>query len=435
MVVQVNQNNSAQVKNIGNDAYLIIIAGLNKDKYQCAKFNAQQKNNSQNLLNTPLKNTMARVALAGATSQIAQHFASKALPTALLGRINSSLYDIMSDGVVTTDEVAEDFIGSCTNQLDNVATNLGLPTPSALYTAIKPGGSGVISKDFVNTFMKSTQQSDTEANIQEAEQKNVFIVKLRLIQNDSQKLGIEIPTKKTEKNFNIATAINNQNMERSFDAQIVHADNKKTNMYDIKHKLEKIRDLKEHIDVYINDKDVLENEVFKDVLLSDLEFSVENKNVLSCSLSITKVPEWDVIIDTTLDKSLSNTKTSNSNKTTNKRPQKGNNLKVAPKQVKYNPETMTSTDSAQHAFDANCKLYTSAKSKADNFTLSESARNSAKNQMKYAISSATSALNNGRPSHTTPLTSTDVERLMKQYDGINKKAVGNWQLGKNNIHT
>ena len=59
----------------------------------------------------------------------------------------------MSDGKISVREVAEDFIGSCTNAIDNVATDMGLPTPSSLYTALMPGGTGVISKDFANPII------------------------------------------------------------------------------------------------------------------------------------------------------------------------------------------------------------------------------------------------------------------------------------------
>lgn len=297
---------------IDKDAYLIIVSGEDKDTLSIQPYNKVQAKASQNLLDTQLKSTIGNVVLAGITSPIAQNFASQALPASTLGRINSSLYDIMADGKISNQEVAEDFIGSCTNALDNMVTDLGFPTPSALYSAIMPTGSGVISKDlapkFLNLFGKQSEKEIQAVDVANQNLKNVVIIKLKLVQGDDESLPITIPTRKTEDNFNIATSINNENPERTFDAKIVHNETKGVNMYDIKRQLKDIRDLRQHVDIYICDSDVLEIEIVKDCLLSTLNFSVEDKNALACNIGFTKVPQWTVKIDTTLDKSLGNSK-------------------------------------------------------------------------------------------------------------------------------
>ena len=134
------------------------------------------------------------MALAGLTSSIGQNIAGKALSNATLGRINSSIYDIMSDGKISVPEVAEDFIGSCTNAIDNVATDMGLPTPSSLYTALMPGGTGVISKDFANLLGK---KMDAE-NKQEEEKLNegeYTVLKFKIVTGDKENWSMDIPTR------------------------------------------------------------------------------------------------------------------------------------------------------------------------------------------------------------------------------------------------
>ena len=159
---------STNIGEIEKDAYLIIVAGEQKDELEVFPYSKLNANSSANLLNTALKQNIANVVMAGVSSPIAQNFASKHLPNALLGRLNSSIYDIMADGEIHCEEVAEDFIGSCTNQLDNVATDMGFPTPSALYNALKPStATGVISKDvvkFVSSFSKASKK-ENELNL------------------------------------------------------------------------------------------------------------------------------------------------------------------------------------------------------------------------------------------------------------------------------
>lgn len=300
---------------ISNDSYVVIVAGDDRDSYGVAGFNRQEANKAENLLNTALKRTIANVVMAGITSPIAQRIAGRNLSSATMGRIYSSIYDIMADGKITKAEVAEDFIGSCTNALDNMATKLGFPTPSSLYDAITPSGKGVISKDFVSKFSEQLGIENKKADQQVSSNKNVLIIKLKLINSDTEDLGIDIPTRKTEKNFNIATSINNQNKVKTIEAVIVNNERKGVYMYQIKNQLQYIRDKKEPINVFINDADVGVNELLDGCLLSGLSFGTQEMNALSCTLSFTEVPDWDVKIDATLDKSLGGSTGGNIKKT------------------------------------------------------------------------------------------------------------------------
>lgn len=278
---------------IDNDSYLIIVYGKDKNKVKAREYDVKVAEASKNLLNTALKSTVAKVALAGLTSPIAQNIAGKALSNATLGRINSSLYDIMADGKITKAEVAEDFIGSCTNTIDNMATDMGLPTPSALYGAIMPSGTGVISKDIVNLFSK---KSDKENKEQEAKlnQGDITVLKFKIVTNDSESWAMDIPTRKTEAGFEIATAISNNNKTKNFDVILNTNSRKGTDMYQLKNQLEEIRNKKEPFDIYINDKDVLHQYKMTNCLFSGLDFETQGKNTLKCSMAIVEIPEWNV---------------------------------------------------------------------------------------------------------------------------------------------
>ena len=284
-----------EVSEITPDAYLMIVYGKDKDTIKVKQYDIKVKKSSKNLLDTPLKSNIATVALAGLTSSIGQNIAGKALSNATLGRINSSIYDIMSDGKISVPEVAEDFIGSCTNAIDNVATDMGLPTPSSLYTALMPGGTGVISKDFANLLGK---KMDAE-NKQEEEKLNegeYTVLKFKIVTGDKENWSMDIPTRKTEKGFEIATAINNHNKTKDFEVLLCTNDKAGTDMYQIKNQLEELRSQKVPFDVYVNDKDVYNQYKLSNCLFSSLDFNPNGKNALNCSMSVVEIPEWDVEI-------------------------------------------------------------------------------------------------------------------------------------------
>lgn len=281
------------VTELTNDAYLIIVYGEDRDKVKMKEYKVKVAKSSKNLLDTPLKSGIATTVLAGLTSKIGQNIAGKALSTAVLGRINSSIYDIMADGKINYKEVAEDFIGSCTNAIDNVATDMGFPTPSSLYTALMPGGTGVISKDFANLLAKNMDKENKEEN-NKANQPNVTVLKFKIITSDKETWGMDIPTRKTESGFEIATAIGNHNKAKDFEVLLANNTKKGTEMYKIKNQLEEIRNLKVPFDVYVNDKDVYEQYKLTNCLFSNLDFSPNGKNSLQCNMSIVEVPEWDI---------------------------------------------------------------------------------------------------------------------------------------------
>ena len=284
-----------EVSEITPDAYLMIVYGKDKDTIKVKQYDVKVKKSSKNLLDTPLKSNIATVALAGLTSSIGQNIAGKALSNATLGRINSSIYDIMSDGKISVPEVAEDFIGSCTNAIDNVATDMGLPTPSSLYTALMPDGTGVISKDFANLLGK---KMDAE-NKQEEEKLNegeYTVLKFKIVTGDKENWSMDIPTRKTEKGFEIATAINNHNKTKDFEVLLCTNDKAGTDMYQIKNQLEELRSQKVPFDVYVNDKDVYNQYKLSNCLFSSLDFNPNGKNALNCSMSVVEIPEWDVEI-------------------------------------------------------------------------------------------------------------------------------------------
>ena len=284
-----------EVSEITPDAYLMIVYGKDKDTIKVKQYDVKVKKSSKNLLDTPLKSNIATVALAGLTSSIGQNIAGKALSNATLGRINSSIYDIMSDGKISVPEVAEDFIGSCTNTIDNVATDMGLPTPSSLYTALMPGGKGVISKDFANLLGKK-MDAENKAEEEKLNEGEYTVLKFKIVTGDKENWSMDIPTRKTEKGFEIATAINNHNKTKDFEVLLCTNDKAGTDMYQIKNQLEELRSQKVPFDVYVNDKDVYNQYKLSNCLFSSLDFNPNGKNALNCSMSVVEIPEWDVEI-------------------------------------------------------------------------------------------------------------------------------------------
>ena len=310
-----------EVSEITPDAYLMIVYGKEKDNVKVKQYDVKVKKSSKNLLDTPLKSNIATVALAGLTSSIGQNIAGKALSNATLGRINSSIYDIMSDGKISVPEVAEDFVGSCTNAIDNIATDMGLPTPSSLYTALMPGGTGVISKDFANLLGKKmdAENKKEEEKLNEGE---YTVLKFKIVTSDKENWSMDIPTRKTEKGFEIATAINNHNKTKDFEVLLCTDDKAGTDMYQIKNQLEELRSQKLPFDVYVNDKDVYNQYKLSNCLFSNLDFNPNGKNALNCSMSIVEIPEWDVEIvklDSTYKGKYSASNNAQSNNNANKK--------------------------------------------------------------------------------------------------------------------
>lgn len=281
-----------EVTELTPDAYLMIVYGKDKDTVQIKEYDTEIKQSSKNLLNNVLKSNIATVALAGFTSAIGQNIAGKALSNATLGRINSSIYDIMSDGKINVQEVAEDFIGSCTNALDNAATDAGYPTPSSLYTALTTG-SGVISKDFTKILAKKMDGENKENN-KLANSSEITVLTFKIVTSDKESWSSDIPTRKTEKGFEVATAISNHNKTKDFDVLLCTDSRQGTDMYQLKNQLEEIRNNKVPFDVYVNDKDVYNQYKMTNCLFSTLSFTPNGKNTIDCSMSISEIPEWDV---------------------------------------------------------------------------------------------------------------------------------------------
>lgn len=281
--------------NLDNKAYLTIVYGSARGKIKITPYKTDVKKSSINLLNTPLKSNIATVALAGITSSIGQNIAGKKLSNATLGRINSSIYDIMSDGKISTKEVAEDFIGSCTNSLDNMFTDLGYFTPSALYTALMPFGTGVISKDFANLLGKVMDKENKKGN-EKVNAQTYDILQLPIVTSDKETWAIDIPTRKTEKGFEIATSISNHNKAKDFEVLLCSDKSNTITMYDLKNTLNQIRDMQEPFDIYIADNDIQEHYTLKNCLFSNLDFAPNGRNSLNCSMSVVQIPEWDIQI-------------------------------------------------------------------------------------------------------------------------------------------
>jgi len=277
--------------NIDNNSYLMIVWG-DTSNLKVADYSEVIKTNTTNFLDNTINiNGIGKALLAGYNSPLAQSLASKALPKSTLGRINSSLYDIVADGKISNREVATDFISSCNGELDNVAIQLGLPSASSLYSAIMPDGSGVIATDFLNGFAKSAVKISDDTLAQENENKVATrVLKLKLVIGGNESYSSELPKRRTEKGFNYVDYVNNN--EPSFDFTTIIG-GVGHNMYDMKDALIEIRNSKLPFDVYINDSVNKKQYHYKNCLFENLDFDTDNVSVNSkqCTMAFEQIPE------------------------------------------------------------------------------------------------------------------------------------------------
>src|SRR5574344_1640415 len=289
---------------IDNDSYLIIVY-KDFDSIIVDSYSSKSKSDTEQVINasaskskTSTGQKLLKLVSAGVTSSIAQSMASKiSLPNSEKGRIQSSLYDIIADGEISKLEVAEDFIGSCINELDLTAIALGFPTSQALYEAIGPDGAGVMSQDFLKHFQKKAEIVEGEKLTQKNKvAQDTSVLKFKLIRSESESWGSNLPSRKTEKGFDIVDAIENENKTRDFQISIIQSDYSGiTDMYQIKTLIEEeIRDKKRPFDIYVNDKNNNKQEVWKHCFFTGVTWEPEGVNCLNASISITKIPEYEI---------------------------------------------------------------------------------------------------------------------------------------------
>jgi hypothetical protein len=289
---------------IDNDSYLMIVY-KDFDSIIVNTYSEKDKVDTEQVINTSASvsktNTgqkLLKLVSAGVTSSIAQSMASKiSLPNSVKGRIQSSLYDIVADGKISKLEVAEDFIGSCTNELDSTAIAMGFPTSQALYEAIGPEGAGVISQDFLKQFQKKAEIVEGEKLAQRNKvAQDLTVLKFKLVTGDSESWPSNLPSRKTEKGFDIVDAIENENKTRDFQISIIQGDYSGiTDMYQVKTLIdEEIRTKKIPFDIYVNDKNNKKQEALRHCFFTGIDWESEGVNCLNANISITQIPEYEV---------------------------------------------------------------------------------------------------------------------------------------------
>ena len=293
--------------NVTNDSYLIIVY-RDFDDILVSDFSAKEAEDTAKAMDNAASKTktstgqkLLKLVGAGVTSSIAQSMASKiSLPNSVKGRIQSSLFDIVADGKISKLEVAEDFIGSCTNELDSTAIDMGFPTSQALYEAIGPDGAGVISQDFLKKFQK---KSETVAGEKLAQRnkvaQDISVLKFKLVTGDSESLNFGLPSRKTEKGFNIVEAIEQENLTRDFQISIIQGDySGVTDMYVAKTMVEYVANQQIPFDIYVNDANNSYTEILKHCFFNSITWETEGVNCLNASINITKIPEYEIKTET-----------------------------------------------------------------------------------------------------------------------------------------
>lgn len=296
---------------IDNDAYLILVY-KDFDTILVSDYKEKDKVDSSNIVEAAFKTSTSKANLwtkikdpvtgasirllgAGLSSSVAQSMASKInLPNALKGRIQSSIYDIVKDGKISNAEVADDFIGSCVNELDSVAISLGFPTPDALYNAIKPTGTGV-QNTFIDKFKVVAKQIEEDNNNKKNKvAQDLTVLKFKLVTDDNEAWASELPSRKVENGFDIIDAIENSNKTKDFTVTLVNNETKGVYIHDIKAQLEDIRDKKVPFDIYVNDPFQKKQLAWKYCFFTNLAWSVEGINTFNCTMGITQIPKYSV---------------------------------------------------------------------------------------------------------------------------------------------
>lgn len=300
---------------IGNDSYIVIVANKGEQQVKVADYPMDVRANMANIMSgsNPLGSTL-RVMDAGWNSDIARSLLSNSsIPTPVIGRITSSISDIISTGRLTSTAVWEDAWGSITNSIDEVAIDMGFPSATALSNAINPNSPPLSAKNVAkfgnalkNKLTKKQnigEQKVNDSDISTGEGlSEAIIVRLPLCTSDKETWSSSLPSKKTEKGFDIVTSVQNDNLEKDFTVLI----NDKTivglNMYATRDLLYNIWQDKYTFDIYVCDADIRENRVYEHCMFSSVSLATEGRNSLTVDLSITKIPEWKIKMQK-LDKS------------------------------------------------------------------------------------------------------------------------------------
>jgi len=302
--------------NIGNDSYIVIVANKGEAQVKVADYPMDVRANMANIMSgsNPLGSTL-RVLDAGWNSDIARSLLSNSsISTPVIGRITSSISDIISTGRLTSTAVWEDVWGSITNSIDEVAIDMGFPSATALSNAINPNSPPLSAQNvakFGNSLKNklTKKQNIGEQKVNDSDIMNILstasdaiIVRLPLCTSDKETWSSSLPSKKTEKGFDIVTSVQNDNLEKDFTVLINDKTIEGLNMYATRDMLYNIWQDKYTFDVYVCDADIQENRVYEHCMFSNVQLSTEGKNSLTVDLSITKIPEWKIKMQK-LDKS------------------------------------------------------------------------------------------------------------------------------------
>lgn len=316
---------------IGNDSYIVIVANKGDAQVKVADYPADTSSNLASIMggNSVLSSTL-RVLDAGWNSDIARSLLSNtSIPTATLGRITSSVSDIMTTGRPTAQAVWEDTVNSLTNSIDEVAIDMGFPSLTALSNAINPSGSPLSPSNiakFGNSLKNKLagksaigENKINDANALNGDStSNVIIVKLPLCTSDKETWSSSLPSKKTENGFDIVTSVQNDNLAKDFTVLVNDKTIAGSNMYATRDLLYDIWQRKYTFDVYVCDSDIRENRVYEHCMFQNVTLATTGQNSLTIDLSIIKIPEWTVKVQK-LDKSqVQNGSSSSSNGKTRK---------------------------------------------------------------------------------------------------------------------
>lgn len=178
--------------------------------------------------------------------------------------------------------------------LRNISKKLGYSSWTELYSKIKYNGIGLGNQeiqDFIDKFKDVSNEQDdkiTQLLNEKLQEQNKYIeldgLAIDLVDEDTHTYESEVPLKKVEDGFDIASYVYNKNEERSFTGFIT--DNQFRTAYDIKQDLISIRNEKKTFDIEINEED----EELKDCLFTSLVFSRDSSTGNGYNIAFSIIP-------------------------------------------------------------------------------------------------------------------------------------------------
>jgi len=287
---------------------------------------------------------------------------SNKAPFNKIGGISKAIEDIVKSGRIENTIAQSLFLRYATTPLRGVCSIAGYPSFTDLYDRIKFGGTALTlaeREEFIKALEEASQEEykNISINLNENKFEKIRAVNglpITNIETVDDTYESEIPLKRVEKGFDIATYLYNKNESYSFTGfitDVTRADGTVSNVESVKQELIDIRNSKISFDVEFAEE--IQNSTGKarqrpeliDCFFSSISFSRSNKAVNGYKVSFSLLPIKEGVVERAEKRFVGNKKDSN---------KKGSNKKDSNKKVKQTNEEK----------EANAQTFTKAVSEA-----------------------------------------------------------------------